>query len=210
MLDDRVRTPGPGVVILAAGRSERMGRPKVLLPWSGTTILGHLVQQWTNVPAGQIAIVFPPRAPAMVDEMNRLDVPAENRILNPEPERGMFSSIRCAANWAGWQTGLTHWVIALGDQPHLRPATLRALVDFGIAQPDKICQPLWQGKRRHPVLLPAIAFLALATTSAADLKQFLESRGNELSGFECDDPGLDFDLDTPADYERARRSFSRP
>ena len=41
-----------GVVILAAGRSRRMGKPKLLLPWGETSVLGHLIRQW-EVPAGK-------------------------------------------------------------------------------------------------------------------------------------------------------------
>jgi len=119
----------------------------------------------------------------------------------------MFGSIRCAAAWSGWMPGLTHWAITLGDQPHLRGETLRALGDFSAANPDRICQPLRSGRRRHPVILPQPAFAALADCTAADLKQFLRSRAGELAGFESNDAGLDFDLDTPADYERARRDF---
>ena len=43
-----------GVVILAAGASSRMGRPKLLLPWSGTTVIGHLLNQWRALGASPI------------------------------------------------------------------------------------------------------------------------------------------------------------
>jgi molybdenum cofactor cytidylyltransferase len=44
-----------GAVILAAGRSTRMGQPKLLLPWGKTSVLGHLIGQWQSAGAGQIA-----------------------------------------------------------------------------------------------------------------------------------------------------------
>ena len=46
-----------GAVILAAGRSLRMGRPKLLLPWGETSVLGHLLNQWRQVGAAQVAVV---------------------------------------------------------------------------------------------------------------------------------------------------------
>ena len=125
------------------------------------------------------------------------------RILNPAPDRGMFSSIQCAANWSGWQPALTHWAITLGDQPHVREATLRALVDFAASHANRICQPLRGGRPRHPVMLPASAFRALQRTPFDNLKQFLQPRSAEQAGWESDDPGLDLDIDVPADYERA-------
>jgi molybdenum cofactor cytidylyltransferase len=205
--EDSPRRLAFGVVILAAGSSSRMGRPKLLLPWAATTVLGHLIGQWTKAGARQIAVVCVPDARPIRGELDRLGFPESNRVVNPSPERGMFSSIRCAANWPGWEPDLTHWVITLGDQPHLREATLRALLDFAAAQPGNICQPLRHGHRRHPVVLPGPAFAALKDTPAADLKRFLQSRANALAGFDAEDAGLDFDMDEPADYERARQLY---
>lgn len=122
----------------------------------------------------------------------------------------MFSSIRCAAEWPGWQAGLTHFVIALGDQPHLREKTFHALLASAAAQPNKIWQPSRGGKPHHPVVLPAELFAALRATTVETLKDFLEIHGDRLANCECDDPGLGFDIDTPADYERARAEFLRP
>jgi molybdenum cofactor cytidylyltransferase len=201
--------PAFGVVILAAGSSRRMGQAKLLLAWGDTTVLGCWIQTWQRLGARQIAIVCTVAANNLQNELDRLGFPKENRIINPTPERGMFGSIQCAAAWPGWNAGLTHCVIALGDQPHLRLETLRALLDCGAADPARICQPLLNGRRRHPVWMPKRVFVALANCAAADLKQFLEARPDELAGFESDDAGLDLDLDTPEGYERARRLHFR-
>lgn len=196
-----------GVVILAAGASRRMGKPKLLLPWGQTSVLGHLLQQWKSIGVGQIAVVCAADAETLFEEMERLGVARENRILNSEPNRGMFSSIQCAANWPGWNPEITHWLITLGDQPHLREKTLRVLLDFGASNTNKICQPMRHGRRKHPVLLPKRFFARLKNTPAGDLKMFLVEHAPELSGFESDDAGLDFDMDTPEEYERVQRLF---
>ncbi len=47
-----------GVIILGAGASSRMGTPKLLLPWRDTTIIGHLISQWRELGAAQIAVVL--------------------------------------------------------------------------------------------------------------------------------------------------------
>jgi molybdenum cofactor cytidylyltransferase len=194
-----------GVVILAAGASRRMGQPKLLLPWGKTTVLGHLLQQWSRLGASQITIVGAAGAKPLTDEMDRLGFPAANRIENPAPENGMFSSIQCAARWSGWNPELTHWVITLGDQPHLRETTLQALLDFSARNPDKISQPIRSERRKHPVVLPTRFFHELRNTSAGDLKIFLADHARDLSGFKSVDAGLDLDMDTPEDYERVRR-----
>jgi molybdenum cofactor cytidylyltransferase len=190
-----------GAIILAAGRSVRMGRPKLLLPWGGTTVLGHLLEQWRQLGADQIAVVCAADDATLEAELERLRFPTGDRIRNPAPERGMFSSVQCAARWAGWKTSLTHWAIVLGDQPHLRLETLRAVLKCNASQPAKVCQPARGGRRRHPVLLPKPVFAQLAASTAANLKDFLLAR--EMALCELDDPGLDLDMDRPEDYEKA-------
>jgi molybdenum cofactor cytidylyltransferase len=199
-----------GVIILAAGASRRMGKPKLLLPWGTTSVLGRLLQQCDALKAGQVAVVCASGAKPLPEELDRLGFPQANRIFNPAPDRGMFSSIQCAANWTGWMAELSHFLIMLGDQPHLRVETLRQLQDFGALNPNKICQPIRGGRRKHPVLLPKRVFAELRNSSAGDLKQVLIAHASELSGFESPDEGLDLDMDTPEDYERVRQLFLKP
>lgn len=195
-----------GAVILAAGRSARMGRPKLLLPWAGTSILGHLLDQWRKLGAAQIAVVCAADNPDVLRELERLSFPASETIKNPHPDHGMFSSVLCAANWRGWNCRLTHWALVLGDQPHLRQSTLQTAADVATAQPQKIVQPARAGHRRHPVLLPKSAFLELAKSAASNLSEFLQNC--EITSFESDDPGLDLDIDRPEDYEKALGLFA--
>ena len=192
-----------GVVILAAGRSTRMGQPKLLLPWGDTTVLGHLLSVWRDLKAEQIAVVRAEGDRALDAELERLGFSPDQRISNPAPERGMFSSIQCAAQWSGWKAELSHWAMVLGDQPHLRRQLLRNLLEFSAARPDQVCQPARNGHRRHPVFLPGPFFRALAQSSATDLKAFLAT--HEVAEWESDDPGLDLDIDRPEDYEKALR-----
>ena len=180
-----------------------MGQPKLLLPWGGTTVLGHLIEQWQALGVNQIAVVCAPGDLAVWTELDRLGLPEANRIYNPAPERGMFSSIQCAAQWPGWQAALTHWAIVLGDQPHLHPQTLRRVLKFSAAQPAKLCQPAHRGHGRHPVLLPKSLFRQLAAATAATMKEFLAARPEEVALCEVDDPGMEVDIDRPEDYARA-------
>ena len=198
-----------GVIILAAGASSRMGRPKLVLPWGKTSVLGHLIGQWQSLQAEQIAVVCTESDRPLQGELDRLGFPAAKRIFNPAPERGMFSSVQCAARWPCWKENLTHFVIVLGDQPHLSPATLRAVLDFTAANPGKICQPSRHGRARHPVLLPRIIFEQLRDAAKENLKAFLQSRSRDVALCEIDDPALDLDIDSSADYEQIIRVFGK-
>jgi len=188
-------------VILGAGKSTRMGRPKLLLPWGKRSVIEHLVSQWAAAGAEQITVVCAADDHQLQRELGRVGVPDADRIFNPAPEAGMFSSIRCAALWTRWNPRVSHWVITLGDQPHLHAETLLGLVHFARAHSDRVCQPARAGHPRHPVLMPKAVFLQLGGSPAANLRQFLSSC--EVALWESSDPGLDLDLDRPEDYERA-------
>lgn len=201
--------PRFGVVLLAAGASTRMGRPKLLLPWGTTTVLGHLIDGWRSLDLSRIVVVLAAGDTAVPSELDRLATKAVGveRVINPEPIRGMFSSVQAAAGWTSCsrEPEVSHWLVSLGDQPHVRRETWRRLLAEATAHPDRICQPARQGRARHPVALPAVCFQELASAQETTLKDFLAARRSQRLTFESDDPGLDLDLDFPADYELALR-----
>jgi len=210
--DDLSGTPFVwGTIILGAGASSRMARPKLLLPWGTTTVVGHLLATWKNLGAAQLAVVCASGDRDLEAELNKPGMPFSARIDNPDPGRGMFGSIQCAARWSGWNSQLTHWVIALGDQPHLHPPTLSALIRFTAKHREKICQPARRVQTgattvlrgRHPVVLPRAAFKLVATSRCTTLREFLHAIASMSESMEVDDPGFDLDIDTAADYERA-------
>jgi molybdenum cofactor cytidylyltransferase len=192
------------VVILAAGASSRMGRPKLLLPWRDTTVIGAILRQWRELDARQIAVVHRSNDAPLAAELDRLGVPAHDRIENLQPERGMFSSIVCAANWPGWKREITSWAVVLGDQPHLRMDTLWALLEFHAANADAICQPQFDSHGRHPVILPRTAFELLKQTPAGNLRDFLKQISCPSVKCRIADSGLALDMDTPEDYKRLK------
>jgi molybdenum cofactor cytidylyltransferase len=197
-----------GVVILGAGASSRMGRPKLLLPWGATTVVGHIISQWRELGASQIAVVLRDNDLSLTVELDRLNVPQTDRIINPQPERGMFSSILCAANWNGWRDNLNSFAIALGDQPQLRLGMLRELLACHSEHPDRLCQPEFEGRGRHPILLPRPLFNELKRTSAGTLKDFLKLIPASAVQYPINDITLSLDLDTPEDYINAMTRFS--
>lgn len=192
-----------GVVILAAGASSRMGKPKMLLPWRGTTVIGHLVSQWQQLRAGQIIVIHRTNDVLLLTELSRLNFPIENCVVNPSPEQGMFSSIISAANWSGWRNEISQWAIVLGDQPHLRLKTLDALLTFAAQNSGSICQPMFSGHTGHPVILPRAAFSELKGTRANTLKEFLNLASTPRVHIDINDDGLSLDMDTPEDYKKA-------
>ncbi len=197
-------------VILAAGQSTRMGRPKLLLPWGGNSVLAHHLQTWKSLGARQIAVVCRPDDSALALELDRLRLHQDQRIPNPSASEGMFSSILAATRWDGWAGSISHWAVVLGDQPQVRLETLKALLSACATNPTQPHQPSRNREPRHPVILPGSSFraLAIAGDSVATFKEFLSSQSPVL--VELDDPGLDLDIDTPADYRRALDTAGLP
>lgn len=196
-----------GVVILAAGASRRMGRPKALLPWGDSTVIGHIIEQWRVLGAMRFGVVRAPKNEDLVVELNRLGIREGDHILNPEPERGMFSSVQCASAWRGWEKSIDRVVLTLVDQPHLRRGTLAALMRAVAEEPLRIWQPEFAGRGRHPLVFPRSIFSEIAGASGETLKDVLKEHRGAVSRVPLDDPGLAHDLDTPEDYQRALSAF---
>jgi molybdenum cofactor cytidylyltransferase len=194
--------PALGVIILGAGASSRMGRPKLLLPWQDTTVVGQIIATWRELGAAQVVVVMRPADALLAAELDRLELSVANRIENPAPERGMFSSLLCAAQWHGWQKGIARWAVALGDQPHLPSPDLRRLLALQAQNPHCFGQPAVGGRTGHPVILPSPAFDELKRTGATTFKEFLKLAAIPRVQLEMAHPGVLLDLDTPEDYIR--------
>ena len=197
-----------GVVILAAGASTRMGTCKLLLPWREKTILTHLLDQWRSVGAAQIAPVIDPSNKPLQKALTHAGLSPSDWIENPSPQLGMFSSLQAASRWRGWLSTLTHWVIALGDQPHIEMSTLHLLLDAARKNPTRICQPSFHGYTAHPVILPANNFRELVQNDIPNLRTYIRTRETFRLRVALEDMGVSEDLNTPEDYVRWKQQTS--
>jgi molybdenum cofactor cytidylyltransferase len=194
------------VAILAAGESRRMGTPKLCLPWGQTTILGHILSQWREAGAEKILVVHGVGETPVSLELDRLGIPAGERAATLAPERGMMGSVVTAAHHALRDISLTHLVIALGDQPHLRTKTLRAVLQTCETAPEKIVRVVFEDKPGHPLALPANVLAELSVSSSETLRDFLRLKDISACDLTSGDSGVLLDLDTPDDYARASRT----
>ena len=76
-----------GVVILGAGASKRMGKPKLTLPWRGSTVIDGIAQQWRELDATQLVIVVSKDSDELRAALDDIGFAESHRILNPDPER---------------------------------------------------------------------------------------------------------------------------
>ena len=198
------------VVLLAAGASRRMGTCKLLLPWGKRTVLTHLLEQWRTLRVAQIAPVIDASNELLKSALRDAEFSTDQWIENSFPERGMFSSLQEASRWKGCRSGLTHWVIALGDQPHIEISTFRLLLNASQQNPTRICQPLFGKSAAHPLILPEHQFLTLAETDAEDLRTFIRNHEQLRLRIPVNDRSVTADLDTPTEYAHWRDSAALP
>jgi molybdenum cofactor cytidylyltransferase len=141
-------------VVLAAGLSRRMGRPKLLLDCAGEPAIRRSVARVLagGIPSG-IVVVGPAEARAIEAALAGLPVRC---VLNPEPAAGQGSSI--AVGIAAMPPGTRAALVALGDQPTVSPAVIRALCDALAASDRAIAAPVYDDGPGNPVLFGTSVF----------------------------------------------------
>lgn len=199
------RPPSVAAIVLAAGASTRMGTPKALLVRGGTTFIRGLVDLSEASGCAPVIVVagaieLPPEAcgGAMIVE-------------NAAWPKGQLSSLQVGVRaLAGLADAAVSGALVLTvDRPHLRRATVDALLAAHREDPAAILQPTRGGRRGHPILYPAAVFAGLLGLDAeAGPRAWLRSeeiarlrRGVELA---AEDPAIFDNVDTPADLVRLR------
>ncbi len=176
-------------IILAAGASTRLGRPKQTVVLAGETLLERSVRIATE--AGLSPVIAVVGDTARIDTLKFLGADV---LLNRHAHHGMSTSIVCGVQWAA-AIGIPAVVIMTCDQIAVTPEHLRALT----AQPSKRAGSAYAGKIGVPAYFPASDFPALLAlqgdAGARDLLRNARSVPTEA---------LAFDIDTEADLLRAQ------
>ena len=186
-------------VLLAAGTSQRMGRPKALLPYRGTTLLHHSAQTLCATSCSpRIAVV----SPEIVKGCWQMKDVGVVLVVNPDPLRGLASSLRMALDAIESSAGadpVKGILITLVDQPLVTPEHLNAVVAAGAA--TGLAATSWPTTFGPPVFLYRSFFPALKELRGDEgAKKIL--RGDLDSVRMVDFAGAELDIDDAADYER--------
>lgn len=192
---------GISAVVLAAGRSTRMGEPKQLLRLSGCLVLEQTLE---NVRAGgvdEVVLVLGFAAEAIRRELSEPLLDGVRVVVNENYESGMASSLR--AGLATVSPAMDAALIVLADQPFVRPETMRGILDVHRNSGAKIVVPLYKGQRGNPVLLGRSLFAeAMALEGDVGCRAIFASRADAMAYVEVDDPAILADIDTREDFER--------
>jgi CTP:molybdopterin cytidylyltransferase MocA len=180
-------------VILAAGASTRMGRPKALLDAGGETFLDRLIGV-LGEHCRPVIVVLGHNAEAI--RMRRIAVV----VRNEHWEDGQLSSLQRGLNAVPKDTPV---MFTLVDHPGVQPSTVAALIDeFGRTGAAAVV-PRYQGKRGHPVLCSAALAEELVALPPGSQARHTVHRPDTVY-LDVDDPGVTQDIDNPEAYRRFR------
>lgn len=195
-------------LVLAAGRSTRMGRPKAVLPdRAGEAFVVRIVRTIGGAGLSRVLVVTAPGTHAAIEAAltaalrEHHDLPAVRLVVNPEPDRGQLSSLLAGLEAAGDVDAL---LVTLVDVPFVAPSTVAAVVEAHARTRAPIVRPARGGRHGHPVIFDRVLFDALrAAPLEAGARHVVRAHEAAVVNVPVDDDGAFLDVDTPGDYQDA-------
>jgi molybdenum cofactor cytidylyltransferase len=185
-------------VILAAGGSGRFGETKQLLPWRGTTLVGHTVDVALASGLWRVFVVVGYDGERVAAALAGRDVEV---VFNPDWVQGQSTSLRAGIEAVG--TGVEGAVFFVADQPNLTPDLVRAVTLRHRQTLAPIVVPAHGARRGNPALFDRDLFPELMRIGGdRGGRALMEKYQGETEIVEVDDGAVFDDVDTVADYQR--------
>lgn len=190
-------------IILAAGQSKRMGQPKMLLPWGGTTVLGQVIETIQRAGMENI-LVIAGGAREKVDEI--VTRYAVRSTQNADYAKGaMLSSLQTGLRVLRANPSASAALICLGDQPQVEERSVRAVVEAFEARKSSLVVPSYQMRRGHPWLVARSLWDEILSMSLDESpREFLNRHAAEIEYVSINNASILSDLDTFEDYLKSR------
>lgn len=192
-------------IVPAAGRSVRMGQPKLLLPWTtdegSRTVLEQVLAAWCDSQVTQVIVVLHPEDDALAKICGRTRAQA---LIAPTPPPDMRASIQRGLDFVASSFAPTDddvFLVAPADMPLLTSTAIDQVLAAHDPKCPKILVPIANCRRGHPVLFPwRLAAEVKRLPPDVGLNQLLHL--SEVHELEIQQPAILADLDTPEDYRR--------
>jgi CTP:molybdopterin cytidylyltransferase MocA len=178
-----------------------MGRPKLLLPWQGSTVIQSVLSAWRASRVDHVLVIVHPEDELLTDTCRAAGALV---TVAAEPPPDMKASvvlglqaIRERFDPADHDT----WLLAPADVPELSPGVIDRLLAAHAPEDPRILVPTYDGRRGHPALFPWPLAARVESLAASDgvNRLFDESPLQEIA---CPAAALTPDVDTPEDYHR--------
>jgi molybdenum cofactor cytidylyltransferase len=137
-------------LILAAGGSRRLGRPKQLEPWGDTNLLGHVISRTASFGLDETWVVLGHDADRIIEET---DLGAVSVVENPEWEEGIASSLRVGLDALTRLSRCNRVLIVIGDQPEASADVVRELLESHVRSARPVTIPKYRYTLGNPVIV---------------------------------------------------------
>jgi molybdenum cofactor cytidylyltransferase len=190
-----------GAVVLAAGRSTRMGKVKQLLPWGQTTLLGEVITQLRQTAVSEI-IIITGHARAEVEQAAHSAAAGDSRVrcvFNPDfAESEMARSLQVGLQAFAPNTHAA--LVALADQPNLDPTLAEAVIQRWRETQSEVTAPVHAGQRGHPLLFDCALWLKIMALPLSANPRDVVQAAVTFEKVETTSAASWADIDTPDDY----------
>ena len=179
-------------IILAAGKSTRMGQQKMLMPWGKSTVLATVIQTIHKAGVEDIILVTNSE---IASRFSNLDM----KILLNTTDGEMLTSLQIGLREQKLSAEAT--LVCLGDQPQVEERSVQSVCEMFQKTKSNLIVPSYNHRRGHPWLAARPLWdEILAMKSDQSPRDFLNAHANEIEYVELDTPTILQDLDTPQDY----------
>jgi len=189
-------------IVLAAGRSSRMGRAKATLPLdNGDTFLTRIVRTFRDAGVDDVIVVVGHDADAIASSFSQSGL-AARFVMNAGYDRGQLSSLVAGLAVID-RPGVAAVLVTLVDVPLVSAATVRAVVEHYRASRAPVVRPTSGARHGHPLLIDRSLFPALRSADPTEgAKPVVRAHASAAGDLEIADEGAFTDIDTDEDYRR--------
>ncbi len=185
-------------VVLAAGKSTRMGQQKLLMPYKNSSIIKRVVEALSNSLVNQITVVTGSDKKAIEKELVACDILFTH---NEKYENGMLSSVQKGVETVNQNCdGI---MILLGDQPMVSKSVIDRLISVFQKTKSGLIVPAYKGKRGHPVLIDSKYREQINSINPEiGLRELFLNNENDILEVEINTNDILKDIDTPEEYKK--------
>ena len=185
-------------IILAAGKSKRMGKPKLLLPFGEKTIIETVIQNVILSKVDKILVVLGSNQDKIEEKIK--DLPIET-VVNPHFTKGMLSSVQCG--FRSIPKNARAVLVMLGDQPSISSTIINKIIDKFKSTKKGVILPVNKNKRGHPVLID-IKYRDKVERLNPDigLRELIHNHPEDIMEVELETSNILKDIDNMNDYKR--------
>ncbi len=185
-------------MILAAGESKRMGKPKLLLPYGEKTIIETIVETVVSSNVENTLIILGSDREKIEEKIKNSPVKI---VYNRDFRSGMLSSVQCGLKALPQETRAV--LVVLGDQPKISADVINKLIDAYKSTGKGIVLPVYKKERGHPVLIDVKYGEEVENLSPeVGLRGTVYNHPEDILEVEVETPSIFQDIDDESDYKR--------